>query len=111
MKKSQLQELVKEVISEYKEDAALKQLNLILEGVTKEDINAVQESEKPLINEALVSIVVGAILAAPKLMEYLAQVVKFIVKVFRKLFKGGGENEEGEKYCFKLDRKKWSHFT
>lgn len=93
MKKSQLQELVKEVLSEYKEE---KQLNLILEGVTKEDINAVQESEKPLINEALVSIVVGAILAAPKLMEYLAQVVKFIVKVFRKLFKGGGENEEGE---------------
>ena len=93
MKKSQLQELVKEVLSEYNEE---KQLNLILEGVTKEDINAVQESEKPLINEALVSIVVGAILAAPKLMEYLAQVVKFIVKVFRKLFKGGGENEEGE---------------
>ena len=93
MKKSQLQELVKEVITEVKEE---KKLNLILEGVTKEDINAVHESEKSLVNEAVVSIIVGAVLAAPKLMEYLAQVVKFIVKIFRKLFKGGGESEEGE---------------
>lgn len=93
MKKSQLQELIKEVLSEYKEE---KQLNLILEGVTKKDIDAVHESEKPLVNEAVVSIIVGAVLAAPKLMEYLAQVVKFIVKIFRKLFKGGGKSEEGE---------------
>ena len=93
MKKSEIVELVKEVITEVKEE---KKLNLILEGVTKEDINAVHESEKPLVNEAVVSIIVGAVLAAPKLMEYLAQVVKFIVKIFRKLFKGGGESEEGE---------------
>ena len=93
MKKSQLKELVKEVITEVKEE---KKLNLILEGVTKEDINAVHESEKPLVNEAVVSIIVGAVLAAPKLMEYLAEVVKFIVKIFRKLFKGGGKSEEGE---------------
>jgi len=93
MKKSEIVELVKEVITEVKEE---KKLNLILEGVTKEDINAVHESEKPLVNEAVVSIIVGAVLAAPKLMEYLGQVVKFIVKIFRKLFKGGGESEEGE---------------
>lgn len=93
MKKSEFAELVKEVITEVKEE---RKLNLILEGVTKKDINAVHESEKPLVNEAVVSIIVGAVLAAPKLMEYLAQVVKFIVKIFRKLFKGGGESEEGE---------------
>ena len=93
MKKSEFAELVKEVITEVKEE---RKLNLILEGVTKKDINAVHESEKPLVNEAVVSIIVEAVLAAPKLMEYLAQVVKFIVKIFRKLFKGGGESEEGE---------------
>jgi len=93
MKKSEFVELIKEVITEVKEE---RKLNLILEGVTKEDINAVHESEKPLVNEAVVSIIVGAVLAAPKIMEYLAQVVKFIVKIFRKLFKGGGESEEGE---------------
>ena len=93
MKKSEIVSLIKEVITEVKEE---KKLNLILEGVTKKDINAVHESEKPLVNEAVVSIIVGAVLAAPKLMEYLAQVVKFIVKIFRKLFKGGGESEEGE---------------
>jgi hypothetical protein len=93
MKKSQLQELVREVITEVKEE---RKLNLILEGITKEDINAVHESEKPLVNEAAVSIIVGTILAAPKLMEYVAQLIKFVVKIFRKLFKGGGEDEEGE---------------
>lgn len=93
MKKSQLQELVKEVILEYKEE---KQLNLILEGVTKEDINAVHESEKPLVNEALVSIIIGAVLAAPKLMEYLAQVVKFIVRIFKPFKTKDGDYEEGE---------------
>ncbi len=93
MKKSQLQELVKEVLSEYKEE---KQLNLILEGVTREDIKAVHESEKPLLNEAVVSIIIGAVLAAPKLMEYLAQVVRFIVRIFKPFKNKEGEIEQGE---------------
>lgn len=93
MKKSQLQELVREVITEVKEE---RKLNLILEGVTKEDINAVQESEKPLVNEAVVSIIIGAVLAAPKLMEYLAQVVKFVVRIFKPFTNKDGNFEDGE---------------
>ena len=93
MKKSEFVELIKEVITEVKEE---RKLNLILEGVTKEDINAVHESEKPLVNEAVVSIIIGAVLAAPKLMEYLAQVVKFVVRIFKPFTNKDGNFEDGE---------------
>jgi hypothetical protein len=93
MKKSEFVKLIKEVITEVKEE---RKLNLILEGVTKEDINAVQESEKPLVNEAVVSIIIGAVLAAPKLMEYLAQVVKFVVRIFKPFTNKDGNFEDGE---------------
>ena len=93
MKKSEFVKLIKEVITEVKEE---RKLNLMLEGVTKEDINAVQESEKPLVNEAVVSIIIGAVLAAPKLMEYLAQVVKFVVRIFKPFTNKDGNFEDGE---------------
>ena len=93
MKKSEIVKLIKEVITEVKEE---RKLNLILEGVTKEDINAVHESEKPLVNEAVVSIIIGAVLAAPKLMEYLAQVVKFVVRIFKPFTNKDGNFEDGE---------------
>ena len=78
------------------EDKEVYQLNRILEGVTEEDIKAVHESEKPLLNEALVSIIIGAVMAAPKIIEYLAQVIRFIVKIFKPLKNKDGDFETGE---------------
>ena len=78
------------------EDKEVYQLNRILEGVTEEDIKAVHESEKPLLNEALVSIIIGAVMAAPKIIQYIGQVVKFIVKIFKPLKNKDGDFETGE---------------
>lgn len=78
------------------EDKEVYQLNRILEGVTEKDIKAVHESEKPLLNEALVSIIIGAVMAAPKIIEYLAQVIRFIVKIFKPLKNKDGDFEQGQ---------------
>lgn len=78
------------------EDNETHVLNRILAEVTEADKKAIEESEKSLVNESITSIVVGAIMAAPKLIEYLAKIVKFLVKIFRSLVKGREDETEGE---------------
>lgn len=83
------------IIAEYHEEV---ELDSLLEEVTDQDRELVKESETKLLNEAsITSIVIGAVLAAPKLLEYLSKIVAFVAKIFRKFVKGDqdatGENK------------------
>lgn len=54
------------------------------------------EEEKAVLSEAVATII-GAILAAPKILEYIGRIVQWVVKIFRKLVgKPSPDNEEGE---------------
>ena len=85
-----------QVLLESKEERGLR---IALEQPLLENVDIVpstlSEEEQAVLSEGVATII-GAILAAPKVLEYIGRIVQWVVKIFRKLVgKPSPENEEG----------------
>lgn len=80
------------------ESAEERGLRLALEAPLREDLplSTLSEEEQKKLNEAIgPAFIIGAILAAPKIIEYIGRIVKWVVKIFKKLL--GKSEEEQDK--------------
>lgn len=80
------------------ESAEERGLRLALEAPLREDLplSTLSEEEQRKLDEAVgVGLIIGAILAAPKIIEYIGRIVQWVSKIFKKLL--GKSEEEQDK--------------
>jgi len=80
------------------ESAEERGLRLALEAPLRDDLplSTLSEEEQRKLDEAVgIPLIIGAILAAPKIIEYIGRIVQWVVKIFKKLL--GKSEEEQDK--------------
>ena len=80
------------------ESAEERDLRLALEAPLREDLplSTLSEEEQRKLDEAIgPAFFIGAILAAPKIIEYIGRIVQWVAKIFKKLL--GKSEEEQDK--------------